>query len=62
MILIILALLFGIAVLALLVRSLAGKQGSSGGVLYKILKIILLVESAAFVVLFIVVLIKTLLV
>lgn len=59
MAIIILALLFGIVVLALVLRSLTKNSGMSDNILYKILKILLLVETAAFVVIFVIVLIKT---
>ena len=59
MILIILALLFGIVVLALLIRSTVKNNKLHNSILYKILKILILAEAAVFVVLFVIVLIKT---
>ena len=59
MILIILALLFGIVVLAFLIRSNVRKKPVRDSILYKILKILILAEAAVFVVLFVIVLIKT---
>ena len=59
MILIILALLFGIVVLAFLIRSNVRKKPVRDSIIYKILKILILVEAAVFVVLFVIVLIKT---
>ena len=60
MILIILALLFGIVVLAFLIRSNVRKKPVRDSIIYKILKILILAEAAVFVVLFVIVLIKTL--
>ncbi|MCI5536570.1 MAG: hypothetical protein SOV50_08090 [Lentihominibacter sp.] len=59
MILIILALLFGIVVLAFLIRSNVRKKPVRDSIIYKILKILILAEAAVFVVLFVIVLIKT---
>ena len=59
MILIILALLFGIVVLAFLFRSNVRKKPVRDSIIYKILKILILAEAAVFVVLFVIVLIKT---
>lgn len=59
MILIILALLFGIVVLAFLIRSNVRKKTVRDSIIYKILKILILAEAAVFVVLFVIVLIKT---
>lgn len=59
MILIILALLFGIVVLAFLIRSSVRKKPVRDSIIYKILKILILAEAAVFVVLFVIVLIKT---
>ena len=59
MILIILALLFGIVVLAFLIRSNVRKKSVRDSIIYKILKILILAEAAVFVVLFVIVLIKT---
>ena len=59
MILIILALLFGIVVLAFLIRSNVRKKPVRDSIIYKILKIQILAEAAVFVVLFVIVLIKT---
>ena len=62
MILIILALLFGIVVLALLIRSTVKNNKLHNSILYKILKILLMIETVAFVVIIIIVLIKTIMV
>ena len=59
MILIILALLFGLVVLAFLIRSNVRKKPVRDSIIYKILKILILAEAAVFVVLFVIVLIKT---
>ena len=59
MILIILALLFGIVVLAFFIRSNVRKKPVRDSIIYKILKILILAEAAVFVVLFVIVLIKT---
>ena len=59
MILIILAVLFGIVVLAFLIRSNVRKKPVRDSIIYKILKILILAEAAVFVVLFVIVLIKT---
>ena len=59
MILIILALLFGIVVLAFLIRSNVRKKPVRDSIIYKILKILILAEAAVVVVLFVIVLIKT---
>lgn len=59
MVLIILALLFGIVVLAFLIRSNVRKKPVRDSIIYKILKILILAEAAVFVVLFVIVLIKT---
>ena len=59
MILIILALLFDIVVLAFLIRSNVRKKPVRDSIIYKILKILILAEAAVFVVLFVIVLIKT---
>ena len=59
MILIILALLFGIVLLAFLIRSNVRKKPVRDSIIYKILKILILAEAAVFVVLFVIVLIKT---
>ena len=60
MILLILALLFGIIVLGLLVKSFAKKSGAPKSKLFKVLKMILFVETVAFIALFVIVIIKTL--
>ncbi|MGN0703823.1 MAG: hypothetical protein ACI4LD_04610 [Lentihominibacter sp.] len=59
MILIILALLFGIVVLAFLIRSNVRKKPVRDSIIYKILKILIMVEAVAFVAIFVIVLIKT---
>jgi len=60
MILLILALLFGIIVFGLLVKSFAKKSDAPKSKLFKVLKMILFVETVAFIALFVIVLIKTL--
>lgn len=59
MILLILALLFGIAVMAFLIISMVRGRKAGNSKLVKVLKIILMVEAAVYIAVFVIVFIKT---
>ncbi len=59
MILLVLALIFGIAVMALLIASIIRGRKKGNSKLVNVLKVIVIAESIAFVVIFVIVLIKT---
>ncbi len=60
MILLILALIFGIAVMAFLVVSMVRGRKNGNSRLVNILKIILMIEAAVFLIVFVIVFIRTL--